>query len=397
MSESNGEQSFAEMMGQSFDQAPRAMEPGEQVEAVVVRVSSNSVFLDIGGKSEGYIEKSEFIDGSGNVTVQEGDRIKAYFLSTRKNEMLFTTNLGGGPAAKSHLEEAYHSKIPVEGNVVKEVKGGFEIKVAGSVRAFCPYSQMGLRRVESPEEYVGENFSFRISQYEEDGRNIVLSRRALLEEERQLQKESLKASLQVGMTVKGKITSIREFGAFVDTGGIEGLIPVSEIGWGHVDDIHGVISVGQEVEVSILKLDWESDKFSFSLKNTMPDPWDQAAEKYREGTFYTGKVARLVPFGVFVTLEEGVDGLVHISNLGGGRRINHPREVVSEGEVIEVRIDSVDREKKRISLSLAVAARMEEEEQEVEKETKKFIEKSVEESSGSMGTLGDLFKNKSGK
>ena len=196
------------------------------------------------------------------------------------------------------------------------MKGGFEVKVAGSVRAFCPYSQMGLRRTDNPDTYVGRHLSFRITEYGEKGRNIILSHRAILEEERRQQKEELRETLREGMTVKGTVTSIREFGAFLSIGSVEGLLPISEIGWGRVADINEVLTVGQELEVVVKQIDWENDRFSFSLKETLADPWEMVTQAFPEGSFHTGKVARLTNFGAFVTLSAGVDGLIHISRLG---------------------------------------------------------------------------------
>jgi small subunit ribosomal protein S1 len=393
MSDSDTEKSFAEMMDGDLA-VPVIFEPGQQVEATVIRVSAAGVFLDVGGKSEGYVAREEFTDKDGNISVQEGDRLKAYFLSAVHSEMLFTTNLGGGTAANAHLEEAYASGIPLEGVIEKEIKGGFEVKLAGAVRAFCPYSQLDLRRIEDPEEWPGRSLSFLITQYEEGGRNIVVSRRRLLEKEQQEKRQELQETLEVGDVVTGRVTSIRDFGAFIDIGGIEGLLPVSEIGWGRVEDIHTHLEKDQQVEVAIIKLDWESDRFSFSLKQTLPDPWSAVAGKFQEGSFHSGQVARLTNFGAFVTLAEGIDGLIHISALAGGRRINHPREVISEGETVEVRIETVDPEQKRISLALATAVKEAENEVSEQEKVRDFINRSGQDNSASMGTLGDLLKKK---
>lgn len=393
MIDSGNEKSFAEMLDEGFS-TPEYFEPGQQVEARIVRITDSSVFLDVGGKSEGYVSRAELLDENGEMTAEEGDTLKVYFLSAEHSEMLFTSTLGGGSAAQAHLEEAYASRIPVAGKVEKEIKGGFQITLGGKVRAFCPYSQMDKRRIEDPEAMIGRELTFMISQYEESGRNIILSRRQLLEEESRRQMEDLKETLEIGTVVTGQITSIREFGAFVDIGGIEGLLPISEIGWGRVEDINSKLEVGQKVQVAVLKLDWDKERFSFSLKETLPDPWQLAVGKFPEGTFHSGRVERLAPFGAFVNLAEGVDGLLHISGLAGGRRINHPREVLSEGEIVEVRVDSVDPVQRRISLTLAAAVKEVEEEEKVVKEVREFISETESKSSGSMGTLGDLLKKK---
>ena len=352
------DKSFAEMFQETAATTKERLRPGQKIEATVVRIAKDWIFLDLGAKSEGSVAKNEFTDGEGNLTVAEGDRVQVYFLSEKKNERLFTAKVSGGAVA-GHLDEACRNGIPVEGTVTGEVKGGFDVKFSGSVRAFCPFSQMEMRRIENSEEYIGKKFAFRVTKFSEHGKNIVVSRRALLEEERAQQKEALQQSLAVGQTVKGVITSIREFGAFVDIGGIEGLIPVSEIAWGRIEDIHERLAVGQEVTVTVLKLDWDQDRYSFSLKDSLPDPWEGISGMFSEGSVVTGKVVRLTEFGAFVSLAPGIDGLVHISKLGAGRRISHPREVVQVGDALEVKIDSVDPEKKRLSLSLPMPAKAE--------------------------------------
>ena len=343
------EESFAEMLEKTYEE-PTRFEPGQKVEVGIVRIGRDWVFLNLGGKSEGYFGVSEVTDKEGNVTVKEGDVVEAYFLSSSKGGMLFTTRLGKGSEANAHLEEAFNSQIPVEGTIEKEIKGGFHVKIAGSIRAFCPFSQVGLIYNEI-DEIIGKQKLFQIIEYGENGKNIIVSHRAVLEEERRKQFEKLKETLEEGMVLPGTVSSIRNFGAFVDVGGLEGLLPISEICWGRVEDINERLSVGQKIEVMVLKLDWGNKRFSFSLKNAMPNPWDLVNEKYSEGTTHAGVISRLAAFGAFVTLEEGIDGLAHISVLAKGRRINHPREVVTEGQEIEVRVDAVNLEEKRISLS----------------------------------------------
>lgn len=211
---------------------------------------------------------------------------------------------------------------------------------------------MGLRRVEdAAAEYIGQHKTFLITKFEENGRNIVVSARALLEAEREEQRAKLQETLEEGQTVTGTITSIRDFGAFVDIGGVDGLVPISAIGWSRVENINDYYAVGQKVNVVIKKLDWDADRISLSIKETLEDPWEKAAEKLSVGSILTGTVARLAQFGAFVTLEPGVDGLVHISKLGKGRRINHPREVLEEGQELEVQVENVDTVEKRISLT----------------------------------------------
>lgn len=383
----NGEESFAEMFEKSFVQRSR-LEPGQMVETIIVKISGDWVFLDLGGKGEGSLDKKELLDGEGNLTVKEGDQVRAYFLSSKNNEMHFTTKIGSGPGKQTQFEDAWRNKLPVDGTIVKEVKGGFEVKIGGSVRAFCPFSQTGLRRDENQAEFIGKTFSFNIIEYEEGGRNIVLSRRAILDQEKRNRKQELKKTLQEGTKVRGKVTSIQNFGAFVDIGGVEGLLPISELAWTRIEKVSDLLSVGQEVEVIIKKLDWEQDRFSFSLKDTLPDPWDLVADAFPVGSYHTGTVSRLAAFGAFVTLKEGVDGLLHISKLGAGKRINHPREAVKEGQQVEVQVEAVDRAQRKLSLALAELRRAEEEEAATLKDYKQQATTELQ----NLGTLGDMLK-----
>lgn len=383
-----GEESFADMLEKTYVQRER-LEPGQMVETVIVKISGDWIFLDLGGKGEGYLDRSEMADEAGNLTVKEGDAIRAYFVSSENNEMHFTTKLGTGPGKQNQIEDAWKNQVPVEATIVKEVKGGFEVKIGGTVRAFCPFSQTGIRREENQAEYIGRSFPFNIVEYEEDGRNIVLSRRAILDEEKREKKQALKETLKEGGMVRGKVTSIQKFGAFVDVGGVEGLLPISELAWTRTDKVSDLLSVGREVEVIIKKLDWEHDRLSFSLKDTLPDPWDMVADTMPIGSYHFGTVSRLAAFGAFVALKEGVDGLIHISKMAT-RRINHPREVLKEGQSVEVQVEAVDRASRKISLALAEIRRAEEEEATTMKD---FREKSAEEPQN-LGTLGDMLKAK---
>ncbi len=388
-------ESFADLFNDA-GVARKQLSPGQKLQALVVGISQDSVFLDVGEKSEGFVDRKELEDGEGNIAVKPGDTLEVYFLSTSNNEMLFTTKIGGGASSKAHIEEAYRSEIPLEGFVRNEVKGGFEVIVAGNLRTFCPYSQMDLKRISDPEEYIGQHMLFRITQFSEGGRNIVLSRRIILEEERATQREELKENLQEGMTVKGKITSIKDFGAFVNVGGIEGLIPISEIGWSRTEDISEVLSVDQDVEVVIMKLDWENDRYSFSLKQTLPDPWQDISRNFPIGSSHSGTVVRLTKFGAFVNLAAGIDGLIHISKLAGGRRINHPREVVAEGQNVDVKIEDMDKEQKR--LSLALIGEMEDNQAgtaAAKDDTAEYLQKQHRPADkASLGTLGEVLRKK---
>jgi len=395
MEDGDGE-SFAELFEQSA-KSSNWLEPGQKLTARVLKIGAEYLFIDTGQKGEGVVDLKEFLDLDGNISVKEGDSISAYFISSNHGEMRFTTRLGGGTSGgasgSAQLEDAWRSGVPVEGLVEKEIKGGFEIKLGGTVRAFCPFSQIALRRVDNAESLIGTRLTFRVTDYAENGRNIVVSRRALLEEEQRRLKDEAQAGIQEGMTVSGTVTSLQDFGAFVDIGGLEGLIPISEIAWNRVKDVRDVLSVGQQLQVVIKLVDREKDRISLSLKDTLADPWDQVASQYPEGSFHTGSVARLTPFGAFVTLATGVDGLLHISKLGAGKRINNPREVLKEGEVIEVKIESFDRANRRLSLALAGVARAAEEEE----ATMAEFRRQASEAPSGMGTLGDLLRAKMNK
>ena len=385
--------SFAELFQESVSKPLRRLSPGQKITATIAAISGESVFLDTGGKSEGILDASELRGEDQESTAAVGDKIEVYFLKAKNGEQLFTVSIGSGKNSE-HLEQACRSGIPVEGLVKEEIKGGFVITLGGSIRAFCPYSQMGLRRVEdAAAEYLDRHMSFQITRYEEDGRNIVVSARAILEEEREKLRDALKETLEEGQTVSGVITSIREFGAFVDIGGVDGLVPISEIGWSRVENINDYYAVDQKINVVVKKLDWDADRITLSIKETLDDPWDQAAEKLSSGSILTGTVARLAPFGAFVTLEAGVDGLIHISKLGKGRRINHPREVLEEGQEIEVQVESVDTIEKRISLAPSDYVSPEEDQKKEDTLVQDFQKNRQEQSSG-FGTLGDILKAK---
>lgn len=377
------DESFADLF-QEKTVTKKKLQPGDRIEAVAADISGENIFLDVGGKSEGVLKAAEFQDDEGNCTVQAGDTLKVFFVAQRGGEMIFTTKLGSGQASLQEIEDAFHSGIPVEGRVSKEIKGGFEIKVAGQ-RGFCPYSQMDIRRVEDPEEYIEQTFSFKVMEFSSKGRNIILSSRAVLEEQREEQREQLQQTLEEGMRVAGTVTSIRDFGAFVDLGGIDGLIPISELAWGQTDKVEDILSRGQQVEVLIKSLDWDNERISLSLRETTENPWDKVEENYTPGSIHQGTVSRLTTFGAFITLEPGVDGLLHISKLGSGRRINHPREVLESGQAITVKIDAVDNEKKRISL-------VPEDYTKNDPADKSEYTPAAQDEPKSMGTFGDLLK-----
>ena len=345
------EEDFAALF-EKESKMPERLEPGQKIRTTVITVSGEMVYVDLGGKSEGVIDLSEFQREDGTYNVREGQEIVAYFLSVQNGAKRLTTRFRGfSTVDAAEIRDAFHANIPVTGKVRAAVKGGFEVTVAG-VRCFCPFSQMDLKVSKDSVAYLGQTFSFKVLEYENDGRNIVLSRRALLQEERQAQIERFKETLSVGMELKGIVRSIQNFGAFVDLGGVDGLIPSSEIGWDRTERPEDVLSLGQEVLVRVIGLDWAKNRLTLSLKAMQDDPWESKADKYSVDDRVKGVVVRLAPFGAFVNLEPGIDGLIHISRLGAGRHVNHPKEVVEVGQMVEPLVLSVDKESRKISLSL---------------------------------------------
>lgn len=339
-------ENFADLFNASITELREGFNPGEKVEGTVISVGKYSVFIDVGAASEGVINADELKNKEGEISVKEGDRISAYFVSA-KNGFEFTVKMSSDAAA-SHLQEIYDAGIPVEGKVTGERNGGYTVKIGGE-EAFCPFSQIDMRRGE-PSQYIGEKFSFILTEY--SNRNVVVSRRKLLEKEAVDKIKDLQYNLVEGELIHGTISRIMDFGAFVDLGGMDGLIPISELAWWRVEDVNEIVSVGDQVTVKILKLDWSNDRISLSLKQAGGDPWDELAENYSIGSRYYGVITRLAPFGAFVQLERGIEGLVHISKLGAGRRINHPKEVVEEGQEVNVLVENIDLENRRISLSM---------------------------------------------
>ena len=384
------EQSFAELF-EKTQQKPVWLKPGEKVEARIVKISPDWIFLDLGGKNEGYLDRKELLNEEGELTVKEGDTIRAYFLSSRQDEKLFTTKIGPGDAGRIYLEDAWRNGIPVEGVVDKEVKGGFEIRISGTIRGFCPFSQMGLGRIEKPADYAGKRLQFIIMEYGEKGRNVILSNRVILEKERKEKREEMMQTLQEGQIVQGKVVSLQKFGAFVDIGGMQGLLPMSEIGWGRIENINDALKIGEEVEVAVLRIDRERDRISLSLKKLLADPWEKVESTYLEGSIYGGRVVRLTKFGAFVALEPGIDGLLHISRMGAGKRVSHAGEVLKEGQDLEVKIEKVDRAAKRISLLLAEHDAVKE-----EKEAPDDYRQYMKKTQSAFGSLGDQIKDAAG-
>ncbi|MDA8431414.1 MAG: S1 RNA-binding domain-containing protein [Nitrospiraceae bacterium] len=344
-------ENFAELLEKSVGLKER-LSPGQKVKASVVSISGDLVYIDLGGKSEGVVDLNEFMKEDGSCSVQAGDEIEAYYVTVRDGVRRLTTMVNGYAAVTlAALRDAFEAGVAVEGTVKREVKGGFEVTVGG-VRCFCPFSQIDLKGGREGGLFLGRSFPFKVLEFEENGKNVILSRRALLEGERKAKIEKLRETLSVGMDVTATVRSIQNFGTFVDLGGVDGLIPASEISWDRAKRPADAMTIGQEVTARIIALEWERNRLTLSLKALEPDPWAGVKDRYTVDGRVNGLIVRLAPFGVFVRLEPGVEGLIHISNLGAGRRINHPKEVVEAGQEVEVYVLGVDEENRKISLSM---------------------------------------------
>lgn len=322
---------------------------GEPFETEIVAITDTTIFLDLSAKSEGVLDRAELSDENGDVKVKEGDKITVYFTGEVSGEMRFTTRIAGQKADKSMLENAYKNGIPVEGRVEAEIKGGYEIKI-GESRAFCPYSQMGYKNREEPAAYVGRNLSFIITEYKEDGKNVLVSNRKIGESEYAANIGKLAGQITEGAIVEGTVLSIEKFGAFVDVMGFKTLLPISEMSYDRVSDAGAVVEVGQQLKVQVLKTDWKNERVSVSLKALLKDPWDEAVAKFPAGTKVDGKISKIMDFGVFVNLSTGIDGLVHISELEGVKSDTNLKKVYKIGQEMSVVVEKIDAEQKRISL-----------------------------------------------
>jgi small subunit ribosomal protein S1 len=394
---------------------PAVPNVGQKVSGKVLSITGDQVFVDLGTKSEGMIEAAQLRNAEGELTIQVGDRLDAVVTAIDPESGVIVLRKkasggrGGHQEVANELRQAFQYGMPVEGLVTGINKGGAEIQAYG-MRAFCPLSQLDLRYVENPQQFIGQRLKFKVSRIEEGGRNrrpdIVLSRRSLLEEEAQSKAAELRSRLQVGTVLKGRVTSLTTYGAFVDLGGLEGLLHVSEIGYSRLADPREALAVGQEIEVQVIKIEKGKDekrpeRISLSRRALERDPWRDAADRFPEGAAIPGRVMRLESFGAFVELAPGLEGLVHVSELGAGRRLNHAREAVQVGQDVTVRVLNVDPVKRRISLSMAPAtsgAAAEEDHDPVPVPTPQNTAAPREPATagqqpGSFGALGDFFKS----
>jgi len=339
---------FAAMFEASI-QAKR-IEKGQTLEGRIVAIGPEVAFVDVGGKGEATIDIAELKDNDGDLEVAVGDRIQAVVVSTTGG-LTLSRKLARRAATERQLEDAFHTGLPVEGKVERAVKGGYEVRI-GRQRAFCPVSQIDTLRTD-PSAHEGHVYEFRIIEYKEGGRNLVVSRRALLEQEQQALAAETRRSIVAGAVMTGRVTSVREFGAFVDLGGgVQGLLHVSEMGWSRVSDTSQVVKPGEEITVKILRVDDDKQKISLGLKQLTADPWSSVHERYETGQVHTGRVTRIAEFGAFVELEPGVEALAHASTFAPTGRSEGWSSQIAPGMTGAFEILSIDLEKKRIGVAL---------------------------------------------
>ena len=348
------ELSFAEMLEQHEQEEPphARFSPGQRVTARIVAITGETVFVSTGAKVDGIVDRQE-LEVDGELPYKVDDVVDLYVVSVSPQEVKLSKIIrgAGGIAA---LEEAKDAALPVEGKVTADIKGGFAVEIMKR-RAFCPASQMDIRPVEDASLYVGQSFPFLITRIESSGRNIVVSRRALLEQEQNQNRDAVLATMQVGQVCEGRVTRLAPFGAFVELAPyVEGLIHLSELSWTRVAQADEAVSVGDLVRAKILAIDSteKGTRISLSMRQVTEDPWHAVAERLHEGDAIEGKVVRIAPFGAFVEVLPGVEGLIHLSELSYERRIMKADEVVTAGERVTVKVKEVSAEKRRLSLSL---------------------------------------------
>jgi small subunit ribosomal protein S1 len=339
---------FAAMFEASI-QAKR-IEKGQTLEGTIVAIGPQVAFVDVGGKGEATIDVDELKDDEGNLEAAVGDRIQAVVVSTAGG-LTLSRRLARGAATARQLEDAFHSGLPVEGKVERAVKGGYEVRI-GRQRAFCPISQIDAARTD-PSAHEGHVYAFRIIEYKDGGRNLVVSRRALLEEQQRAAAAELRRSIVTGAVIAGRVTSLREFGAFVDLGGgVQGLLHVSEMAWSRVVDPSQLVKPGDAITVKVLRVDDDKQKISLGLKQLTADPWSRVEATYEVGQVRAGRVTRVAEFGAFVELEPGVEGLAHASTFAPAGRSQKWSTSVAAGMTGVFEILSIDLEKKRIGVAL---------------------------------------------
>ncbi len=323
---------------------------GEIVKSKILRITDNAVILDVGFKSEGSVPLDEFKDPQ---NLQVGDEVEVFLehLEDQEGAVVLSKKKADFMRVWEKIRQAHESDQPVEGTLMKKIKGGVVVNLMG-VDAFLPGSQIALRRVPNIDELLGQTYEFKIIKLNKRRRNIVVSRRVILENERAHKREHLMKELEVGQVRKGVVKNITDFGAFIDLGGVDGLLHITDMSYGRVSHPSELVTIGKEVEVKILDIDWQRERISLGMKQLQSYPWQNVAEKYPVGSRVQGKVVSITNYGAFVELEPGIEGLVHISEMSWTRNVRHPSKIVSIGETIDAVVLKVDEAEEKISLGM---------------------------------------------
>jgi len=354
----DSEPSFAELLASYDSGRTDDLQVGDKIRGKVLSVGKDAVFVDTGTKVDGVVDLDELRDEDGNLAVNAGDEVELYVVALDEHEIRLSRAISGIGGLEM-LQEAFEKKVPVEGKVGSTCKGGFNVELAGK-RAFCPISQIDVQYVETPEDYVGETYSFLITQLEKRGKNIVVSRKKLLAKAMEKERKAFFAALRAGDELEGRVTRLMPYGAFVElVPGVEGMVHVSELSWSRVDAPGEVVQPDQKVKVKVLGIadgaEKKQKKIALSIKHLETDPWKTVLDRFRPGDKVSGRVSRCANFGVFVEIAPGIEGLVHISEMSYVKRVVNPEDIVSAGETVSVTVKEVDPKKRRISLSLKEA------------------------------------------
>ena len=355
MEEMDGEETMESLMDM-YEESFKRFAEGEVVNGRIISIDRDSVQVDIGYKSEGQIPIQEFMDEEGNVRADVGDVVEVMveWWDEEEEVVLLSKEKAEKVKVWDEIKRAHDNDGTVEGVIMNRVKGGFSVDIG--VQAFLPGSQADLRPIRNLDEMVGKTFTFRILKYNRKRSNIVLSRRVILEEEREAARTATLTTIAEGRVVDGIVKNITEYGVFVDLGGVDGLLHITDISWGRVKHPSELFSIGDKITVKILNLDLEKERVSLGMKQLTPDPWTSAAEKYPVGSRITGRVVSLTDYGAFVELEEGIEGLIHVSEMSWTRKIRHPSKVVSVGDEVNAMVLDIKPVNRRISLGMKQAA-----------------------------------------
>jgi small subunit ribosomal protein S1 len=338
------EQSFEDL----FENSLKELKPGNVVTGMAVQVTSETVVVDVGGKSEGVIPLSEFADEKGEINVKVGDEFDVLIERTENENGLIS--LSKEKADRQKVWNALEEGAVVDGRILSRIKGGLSVDIG--VNAFLPGSQVDLRPVRNLDKLIGETFKFKIIKLNKRRGNIVLSRRVLLEDLRDSQRSDTLKTLAEGQVVDGVVKNLTDYGAFIDLGGIDGLLHITDMSWGRVSHPSDILAVGDKINVKVLKFDREKERVSLGLKQIAPDPWLDVEAKYPVGNKVNGKVVSLTDYGAFIELEEGIEGLIHVSEMSWTKRIKHPNKLLNVGDEVESVVLALDVPNRRISLGL---------------------------------------------